>query len=202
MSEQDIKYLFFDFETSGLGDFKRQKAIQLAWVVVDSNYNKHSDILSFYFNDVKDINTDFHKNLTVQKIKKIGVSPKYILNNFLKDCTEVIKSNGLIIAHNVNFDYTILKNECFQQKIKYPFDIMKSHLLCTMKTTTKLCKFKSHGEFNKYPKLIELYQFLHNSTPELELHEASNDVEVLYRCFCTLSNKYNYIHPNYLPIIA
>ena len=109
MSEQDIKYLFFDFETSGIGDFKKQKAIQLAWVVVDSNFNKYSDILSFYFNDVKDINTGFHKNLTVQKIKKICVSPKYILNNFLKDCTEVIKSNGLIVAHNVNFDFTILK---------------------------------------------------------------------------------------------
>ena len=39
----DIKYLFFDFETSGIGDFKKQKAIQLAWVIADHNFNKISE---------------------------------------------------------------------------------------------------------------------------------------------------------------
>ena len=36
----NIKYLFFDFETSGIGNFKKQKAIQLAWVIADHNFNK------------------------------------------------------------------------------------------------------------------------------------------------------------------
>ena len=197
MSE-NIKYILFDFETSGLGDFKTQKAIQLAWVSVDQNYRQISPPFSFYFNDVSKINTEFHTNLTVNKIKKIGVDPKFILNHFLKDCSEVIKNNGLIIAHNIDFDFNILKNECLKQNINFPFDIMQSHLLCTMKTTTKLCKIKTHAGLNKYPKLIELYQFLHNAIPELKLHEASNDVEVLYRCFKTLSTKFNYVHPNFL----
>jgi DNA polymerase III alpha subunit (gram-positive type) len=196
----NIKYLFFDFETSGIGNFKKQKAIQLAWVIADHNFNKMSEPFSFYFNDITRINTEFHKNLTVNKIKKIGVEPNYILNHFLKDCLEIIKCKGLIIAHNVDFDFQILKNECEKQNIIFPFDIMQSHLLCTMKATTKLCKLKSHNGFNKYPRLIELYQFLHNNIPELQLHEASNDVEVLYRCFSTLSTKYNYIHPHYLSI--
>ena len=30
------KYLLFDFETSGIGDFKKQKALQLAWQLCDS----------------------------------------------------------------------------------------------------------------------------------------------------------------------
>ena len=48
----NIKYLFFDFETSGIGNFKKQKAIQLAWVIADHNFNKMSEPFSFYFNDI------------------------------------------------------------------------------------------------------------------------------------------------------
>lgn len=188
--KNSAKYLFFDYETSGIGDFKKQKAIQLAWLLCDENFNKLGNIYSFYFDDVKKINTKFHKNLTVNNIKKIAVPSKFILDNFLNDCNIIMRNNGLIIAHNISFDYRILKNECEIQKIDYHFDIMKNHLFCTMKSTTKLCNIKSHGGQNKYPKLIELYQFLHNEIPELELHEASNDVEVLYRCFAKLSKKY------------
>lgn len=184
------KYLLFDFETSGIGSFEKQKAIQLAWVVCDNSMNKLSNIMSFYFNDVKKINTDFHKNLTVSKINKIGVSPQYILNNFLNDADDVLKNNGLIIAHNISFDYRILQNECIANKLNYDFDIMSSKLFCTMKSTTNLCKIKTHAGNNKYPKLIELYKFLHNKDPELILHEASNDVEVLYRCFKILIKTY------------
>lgn len=184
------KYLLFDFETSGIGSFEKQKAIQLAWVVCDNSMNKLSNIMSFYFNDVKKINTDFHKNLTVSKINKIGVSPQYILNNFLNDADDVLKNNGLIIAHNISFDYKILQNECIANKLNYDFDIMSSKLFCTMKSTTNLCKIKTHAGNNKYPKLIELYKFLHNKDPELILHEASNDVEVLYRCFKILIKTY------------
>ena len=184
------KYLLFDFETSGIGPFEKQKAIQLAWVVCDNSMNKLSNIMSFYFNDVKKINTHFHKNLTVSKINKIGVSPQYILNNFLNDADDVLKNNGLIIAHNISFDYKILQNECIANKLNYDFDIMSSKLFCTMKSTTNLCKIKTHAGSNKYPKLIELYKFLHNKDPELILHEASNDVEVLYRCFKILIKTY------------
>ena len=156
------KFLFFDFETSGLGNFKKQKAIQLAWSLCDENYKKIGKGYSFYFDDVSKINTDFHKNLTVQSIKKIAVPGKFILNCFLNDCNNVMRNNGLIIAHNVDFDYQILKNECALNKIDYHFDIMKEHIFCTMKTTTRLCNLRSHAGNNKYPKLVELYQFLHN----------------------------------------
>ena len=191
-------FLCFDYETSGIGDFKKQKAIQLAWVLCDKNYKKIGKIYSLYFDDVTEINTEFHKNLTVQSIKKIAVPAKYILDSFLNDCNTVMRNNGLIIAHNIEFDYQILQNECKRQKINYHFDIMRKHLFCTMKTTTNLCKLKSHGGQNKYPRLVELYKFLHNKIPELELHEASNDVEVLYRCFATLNNKYKFKNYNYI----
>ena len=39
-------FLCFDYETSGIGDFKKQKAIQLAWVLCDQNYNKIGKIYS------------------------------------------------------------------------------------------------------------------------------------------------------------
>ena len=122
------KYIHFDFETSGKGPFKKQKAIQLAWLVCDKNNNKIGKTYSFYFNDVTDLNTDFHKNLTVKSIKKIGVPAKWILEAFLNDCNAIMRNNGLIIAHNIDFDFQILQNECERQKIDYHFDIMKKHL--------------------------------------------------------------------------
>ena len=33
------KYLIFDFETTGIGDFSKQRAIQLAWIMTDINFN-------------------------------------------------------------------------------------------------------------------------------------------------------------------
>ena len=35
---------------------------------------------------------------------------------------------------------------------------------------------------NKYPRLSELYTFLYKKEPDLKLHEASNDVEILRKC--------------------
>ena len=192
------KYVFFDFETSGIGNFKKQKAIQLAWTVADENLNIYGKPLSFYFNDAKKINTDFHKNLSIKKLNDIGINPKLILTYFLKDCYDIIKNDGLLIAHNISFDFQILKNECENQQIKFPFDILEKHLFCTMKSTTQICNLKSHNGLSKYPKLVELYQFLHNSLPELELHEASNDVEVLFRCFYSLSMNFKCIDNKYI----
>lgn len=186
------KYLLFDFETSGIGDFKRQKALQLAWQLCDAKMQT-LETHSYYFNDITEWNTDFHKDITNEFMGKNGKDPQLILNLFLTHCCIIFSNEGQLIAHNISFDFQILKNECQLNQIEinhfrnftHPFQIndLKNILYCTMKNTVKLCGIpKTHGGGNKYPRLSELYMFLYKKEPQLKLHEASNDVEILRRC--------------------
>ena len=45
-------YLLFDFETTGIGPLKTQRAIQLAWSVLDSNF-KIIENKSFFISEIK-----------------------------------------------------------------------------------------------------------------------------------------------------
>tara|TARA_Y200000002_G_C22637899_1_gene645564 strand:+ start:164 stop:736 length:573 start_codon:yes stop_codon:yes gene_type:complete len=181
------KYLLFDFETSGIGDFKKQKALQLAWQLCDKKM-KSLKKYSYYFNDISEWNKDFHKNITHNFILENGKDPQLILNLFLSHASIVCSNSGKLIAHNVNFDFQILKNECEKNNVTINDDTininnLKNILYCTMVNTTHMCGIpRNHGGGNKYPKLSELYSFLYKEKPDLELHEASNDVEILRRC--------------------
>ena len=184
------KYLLFDFETSGIGDFKKQKALQLAWQLCDSEMQT-LETHSYYFNDISEWNTDFHKDLTVAKIKKISTSSKLILQTFLEDVKEVMISGGMIVAHNIEFDFKILVNECIREKMFCDWDTMWKFCFCTMKSTKDLCNIpRSHGGGTKYPRLEELYTYLYKEPPNIKLHEASNDVEVLWKCWDKLQTDY------------
>ena len=117
----------------------------------------------------------------------------------LLNCCIVFSNNGQLIAHNISFDFQILKNECILNQIKihhfkhftHSFEIgdFKNILYCTMKNTVNLCDIpRTHGSGNKYPRLSELYTFLYKKEPDLKLHEASNDVEILRKCCQKLFN--------------
>lgn len=185
----NAKYLLFDFETSGIGDFKRQKALQLAWQLCDSGMQT-LETHSYYFNDITEWNRDFHKNITTEFMEKNGRDPKLILNLFLTHCCIVFSNKGQLIAHNISFDFQILNNEYQQNQIHhFKINEFKNILYCTMKNTVNLCGIpKTHGGGNKYPRLSELYTFLYKKEPDLILHEASNDVEILRRCCQKLFN--------------
>jgi hypothetical protein len=64
-----------------------------------------------------------------------------------------------------------------------------------MLDTTRLCgilhRNPRHAKDFKYPKLIELYQFLFDREPTGgNLHDASFDVDVTRECFFALMKRY------------
>jgi hypothetical protein len=65
-------------------------------------------------------------------------------------------------------------------------------IYCTMKESISLCAIETKDKFgrnyNKFPKLIELYQKLFQISPN-NLHNSLNDVIVCLRCFMKM--KYN-----------
>ena len=77
------KNLIFDFETDGIGDFRTQRAIQLAWIITDSKYNILDEKV-YFIKDVKEINTDFHKHISLKLINKLGLELKTVIIFFFR----------------------------------------------------------------------------------------------------------------------
>lgn len=182
-------YLFFDFETTGIGKpINKQRAIQLSWLLCNNNLEK-INIKNYYINNITELNTDFHKNISINFLNKVGKNIKEVLEIFIKDLNKVILEGGKIIAHNIEFDLKILENECKLNNIEIDIDKYKKCIYCTMKESINICNIKSltHEGQNKYPKLIELYKHFFNKEPELQLHNAVNDVEILWLCYKELS---------------
>ena len=60
----------------------------------------------------------------------------------------------MIVAHNIEFDFKILVNECIREKMFCDWDTMWKFCFCTMKSTKDLCNIpRSHGGGNKYHDL-------------------------------------------------
>ena len=174
------KYLIFDFETTGIGDFSKQRAIQLAWIMTDINFNILDEKV-YYIKGIEKINTNFHKNITIDLLEKSGLHLKYVIIYFLNKIHEIFNNNGKIISHNISFDVNILNNEMRNLGMNY-LDLSK-YTYCTKKNTVNLCKIlMKNKNYFKYQKLSELYYFLFKKKPVLELHDAMNDTKILYEC--------------------
>jgi len=174
------KNLIFDFETDGIGNFKTQRAIQIAWIMTDSEYNILDEKV-YFIKGVKQINTNFHKHITVDLLNKSGLELKTVIIFFLDRIKTIINNNGKIIAHNASFDMNILKNE--MKHLRIPQIDLSDYVYCTKKHTVNLCKIRISGKnYYKFPKLIELYNHLFGKNPDIRLHDALNDTKILYEC--------------------
>ena len=176
-----MTYIFFDFETTGIGQFTKQRAIQLCWIVTDNDLNI-TRTQSHYIKGNKELNTDFHKHLTLDILEEKGKELQWVLEQFVNDIKNL--GDGKLVAHNISFDARILDNEL--KNCEIPFDIysIKNKFFCTMKNSTHLTKIKrSHAGGYKYPKLVELYVFFYSKEPSLQLHDAENDTIVLLDCY-------------------
>ncbi len=150
--------LFLDTETSGL---RPGQICQLSYLcqykdgVVAKNY--------FFTVDYVEMGAYAVHGFSVQKLKELSNGKRFEdrLSEFDKD----IRSADLIITHNTDFDFMFLREEyarsgdCFTYKDS----------LCSMKTSTPVCKIpKTRGVGYKYPKLVELCDFMNISEGEID----------------------------------
>jgi DNA polymerase-3 subunit alpha len=206
--------LVFDTETTGLPKSKIinkdslhlwPHVVQFSYIIYDMEKNtivKIKDSIIKIPNTIV-ITEDIAKihGITNEISAAKGINIVDVFEEFFVDFNNVDN----VVGHNVSFDINMIKAELnriilddslldkhpkFQNYLQ-KVDITKN-IYCTMKESISLCAIETKDKFgriyNKFPKLVELYQKLFNVKPN-NLHNSLNDVIVCLRCFAKL--KYN-----------
>ena len=113
---------------------------------------------SYYIKGVDEINTNFHKNLTVKFIEENGYDAEYVFKEFVNDILQIKCNNGHFVAHNFSFDSKILYNEIDNNKFakihgrKIAKEIFKKSLTLNNKFLKNNFKFYYKKIYLKYEK--------------------------------------------------
>lgn len=190
--------LFFDVETTGLyrrstkpselDKFDGCRVVSIAWVLRDADtvYSQRYAISDPGISDQK-IGAESIHGVSREIIDKHGVPVENIIHEFMDD----VRKADIIIAHNIEFDKTVISSELFRMGCpRDAVELMDYNSLCTMKSTTNLVKIKNCYGSYKWPKLEELYTFLFGTCFD-KAHHAMCDVDAVVKCYYVLQEKYN-----------
>lgn len=184
-----MMYLFFDTETTGLphspsSNYKNwPRMVQIAWMLIDEDQTvitKNSYIIKPNGFRIPDRVISIH-GITTEKALEEGVTINHALHRFLTDSNFA----NILVAHNVAYDYGVVRGELLRQKIP---DFLENHpKFCTMtsKQVLDYCKsFRLNGS-RQCPSLSELYFLLFNERLQ-NAHDALIDTEACANCFFEL----------------
>lgn len=195
------KYLVFDTETTGLpidryappDDFKNWPyVVQIAWLLFDDEH-KLIEYKNFYLRQSIEIPADATNihGITTEMMLEQGIEPSNVYADFKK----AIDNTEYLIAHNIDFDISVVHCEFLRSGMKWDFP--DNRMLCTMKTGIIFCKIppQRNGEY-KWPKLTELYQkcfypeysmkIFPDETSSSNVHSANIDAALTAQCFFKL----------------
>ena len=204
-----MKIITFDTETTGLPKIKMitEKTLHLWPHIVQFSYviydNETNTVLKTVDHIVKvpdsvvitEENSNIH-GITDTMSKTSGVDIKDVLTEFMEDYNNA----DIIVAHNMEFDFNIIKVELMRQiyddnqttlqkeQVTQKLNTLKTSkkLCCTMQESVELCNIKAltrdGKEYVKFPSLTELHKHLFNVVPK-KLHNSLNDVLICLRCF-------------------
>lgn len=177
--------MVIDVETSGLPSkrscsfkeldaFQDARIIELAYVILSADLDQVMKERSLLIRSVDVINNSDIHGITMEDLRREGVSITSALDQLAKD----LESVNTIVAHNLEFDLKILRSEIYRQYGNGPLldDIAKKQNICTMLYGKEIMQVK------KWPKLKELYAFLTGNELN-QTHRALDDVYSCVRCF-------------------
>tara|TARA_S200000501_G_scaffold245657_1_gene230086 strand:+ start:2141 stop:2695 length:555 start_codon:yes stop_codon:yes gene_type:complete len=134
VKEFNIRYSIIDIETTG-GKFNQEKITEIAILRIDES--SKVDVFHKLINPIKRIQP-FVEKLTRLNNKMLENKPKF--SNVAVEIQDFTK-NSIFVAHNVNFDYRVLRKEFKSVGIEF---LRKT--LCTIKLSKKAFPLeKSYG---------------------------------------------------------
>ena len=182
--------LFIDTETSGLPMWKQPYShpgqpwiVEIGLMASNEDY-EYTEVCLKIKSEGRSIHPKAEKvhGLSTDILDATGVDETLvvaILGRLLQICDK-------IVCHNTDFDLLMIKSLFYRVGQEMAVNVIEEFpKICTMKSTTDVCKLP--GRFGKYkwPKLEELYRFLFNEEPT-DLHSALGDVKTTARCYYKL----------------
>jgi len=181
-----------------LNKYESARMVQISMMLCNENLEQ-VEMLDFIIKtDGFNIeNSNFH-GITNSISSERGISfseVALILSNKLKQVSH-------IIAHNANFDISIIKSELHRLSLSSIIEEINSkQVLCTMNLTKSIVKAKNKYNKIKDPSLSELYKFVFNKNIE-NAHNSNYDVINLYSSIKQLYNtnvlkfnsQFTYVH--------
>lgn len=182
-----MTYLFLDTETTGLFDFKgdvtaeyQPRIVQLGAILADASgkvLREHGVIVKPEDWVIPDEAAAIH-GITTEHANKFGIPMLQALTML----EEMAALASTLVAHNISYDMAMVNREALSRGIETKTRELPR--FCTMKETTDLVRIPSPRGY-KWPKLIELHQFLFQCDFE-GAHSALGDCRATMRCFFRL----------------
>ena len=182
-------YLVVDTETNDLPRNWRApvsdlanwpRVIQVAWLEFDAAGTETARSVHLIRPDGFSISEGARAvhGITTARATRDGVPLAGVLDALLR----AIARTRLVIAHNIEFDATVLSAEFLRAGQRDP--LQKVARRCTMKESAEYCNIP--GQYGaKWPKLEELHRHLFSETLP-HAHDALKDAESCARCFFEL----------------
>jgi len=175
-----LEILVFDTETTGLlkpspaGIEKQPKIIELYARVMDEDFNILREYESLYQIDAP--LPEIIPRITGITDDMLEGEP-FFMDEY-KKLAEFFTGVDIMVAHNLNFDSSMLANELIRidKLIKFPWP---RHHICTVEASMKIKGYRL--------KLLDLYDIFVGGT--FNAHRAKEDVTALAKCFEAMTNK-------------
>jgi DNA polymerase III subunit epsilon len=107
------------------------------------------------------------------------------LSDVLQEFSAAVGKAGIIVAHNLRFDESVISAEYHRLRLQPPF--AGKRRICTMMQSTDFCKIPGTYGY-KWPTLSQLHQVLFQCGYE-EAHDAGADVAACAKCFLELKRR-------------
>lgn len=172
----EVEYCVFDFETTGTSA-RIEKVIEIG--IAKIRRGKIVDTFQSYINPGRFVpyNITFITGITNEDVKD---APYF--DEVINDIKEFIGSS-VLVAHNLQFDYSFLKNECESAKIEVP----ENEAICTLKLAKRLYPHFASRSLGNLSKTLKIrHRNVHRG-----LGDATATAKVFLKMFQTLKEDHN-----------
>lgn len=178
-------FMIFDTETTGKNP-RTARMTQLAFLVTNLDGYVIDEFQSLVKPDGWEVPKEqffIENNMSTERCEKEGHPAHMVLRRF----QDALKGVTYKVAHNISYDNQIVMNEMIRYQItKELFQFKKQ--ICTMRSSTNVCKIISSRGGYKWPKLEELHRYLF-SEDFADAHDAGADVRATGKCLIELINR-------------
>ena len=184
------KYILFDTETTGAS--KEDRIIQIGGMIISSK--TQIDIYDELCSTVLPIKIEAMEvhNITPDLIEN---KPPFIETNFYSKLLELNNKSNYLIAHNINFDLSMLEKEGFVNSFT---------LIDTLRCAKHLYPELPYHRLQYIRYALELYKNEQEESKNLNItikaHDAIGDVLVMKLFLRDLVKQCSKIHPDYNPM--